>query len=113
MLLDKPIQFVASAGFEAKYGGIETIAYIQMAMAILQKYPHDMLIFSMADDTHLQVRLAGYHLKTEVLDETTVVFKTKSLHIDTFWLKIDNYGGRLPPGYAPYYLGTFLFPEEY
>ena len=105
-LLGKPIEFIASAGFNAKYGGIEAIAYIQMARAILEKYPHDMLVFSMCDANHLQVKLAGYHLKTEVLDETTVVFKTESLHIDTFWLKIDGTeeGG---------YVGTFLFPDEY
>ena len=104
-LLGKPIEFVASAGLHKKYGGIELIAYIQMARAILAKYPHDMLIFSMANDNHLQVRLAGYHLKTEILDETTVVFKTESLHIDTFWLKIDAYPEK--------YIATFLFPEEY
>lgn len=81
------------------------MAYIQMSLAILQKYPHDMLVFSMCDANHLQVKLAGYHLQTEVLDETTVVFKTASLSIDTFWLKIDDYGDK--------YIGTFLFPEEY
>ena len=105
-LLGKPIEFVASAGFNAKYGGIEAIAYIQMSRAILEKYPHDMLVFSMCDANHLQVKLAGYHLKTDVLDETTVVFKTASLPTDTFWLKIDGTeeGG---------YVGTFLFPEDY
>jgi len=104
-LLGKPIEFVATAGVNEKYGGIELIAYIQMARAILAKYPHDMLVFSMADANHLQVKLAGYHLQTEVLDETTVVFKTASLHIDTFWLKIDDFSDK--------YVGTFLFPEEY
>ena len=81
------------------------MAYIQMARGILAKYPHDMLIFSMADSNHLQVKLAGYHLKTEELDETTVVYKTKSLHIETFWLKIDP----TEEGW----IGTFLFPGEY
>ena len=104
-LLGKPIEFIATAGVNEKYGGIELIGYIQIARTILAKYPHDMLVFSMADDNHLQVRLAGYHLKTEVLDETTVVFKTESLHIDTFWLKIDDYSEK--------YVATFLFPEEY
>ena len=104
-LLGKPIEFVATAGLNEKYGGIELAGYIQIARAILAKYPHDMLVFSMADDNHLQVKLAGYHLQTEVLDATTVVFKTESLHIDTFWLKVDDYEDK--------YVGTFLFPEEY
>lgn len=104
-LLGKPIEFVATAGLNEKYGGIELVSYIRTALAILQKYPHDMLVFSMADDNHLQVRLAGYHFQTNVLDETTVVFKTESLHIDTFWLKVDDYGEK--------YIGTFLFPDEY
>jgi hypothetical protein len=105
-LLGKPIQFIATSGVDAKYGGIELISYIQTARAILAKYPHDMLVFSMADANHLQVKLAGYHLQTNVLDETTVVFKTASLHIDTFWLKID---GTEEDGY----IGTFLLPDEY
>jgi uncharacterized protein YfaT (DUF1175 family) len=104
-LLGKPIEFIATSGLNEKYGGIELAGYIHIALAILQKHPHDMLVFSMANDNHLQVRLAGYHLETEVLDETSVVFKTESLHIDTFWLKIDDYGDK--------YIGTFLFPEEY
>jgi hypothetical protein len=104
-LLGKPIEFIATAGVNEKYVGIELIAYIQMARAILAKYPHDLLVFSMADDKHLQVKLAGYHLQTEALDETTVVFKTESLHIDTFWLKVDDYSDK--------YVATFLFPDEY
>lgn len=104
-LLGKPIHFVATSGVNEKYGGIELIAYIQMARAILDKYPHDMLVFSMANKDHLQVRLAGYHLQTEVLDETTVVYKTRSLPIETFWLKVDNHETK--------YIATFLFPEEY
>jgi hypothetical protein len=104
-ILGKPIQFMATKAFDKKYGGIELIMYMQMARAILKKHPHDMLVFSMADDKHLQVRLAGYHLRTEVLDETSVVYKTISLHVDTFWLKIDTYPEK--------YVATFLFPDEY
>lgn len=102
---NKPIEFVASAGFNEKYGGVETALYIKIALAVLQKYPHDMLVFEMPDKGHLHVRLAGYHLKDETLDETSVVFKTHSLPIDTFWLKIDDYGDK--------YIATFLFPNEY
>jgi uncharacterized protein YfaT (DUF1175 family) len=102
----RPIQFVASAGFNDLYGGIEAAHYVKLSLEILQKYPYDMLIFEMPDEEHLRVRLAGYHLLTEELNETKVVFKTTSLKIRTFWLKIDrDENGD--------YIGTFLFPDEY
>ena len=104
-LLGKPIEFVATSGLNEKYGGIELTGYTHIALSLLQKYPYDMFIFSMADDNHFQVRLAGYNLETDILDESTMVFKAESLHIDTFWLKIDDLGEK--------YIGTFLFPEEY
>jgi len=101
----KPIKFVGTSAWDAWYGGLEAALYIRTALDILQKYPYDMLVFEMPDDTHYQVRLAGYHLVTENLNETSVVFKTESLKIMKFWLKIDT----LDEGYV----GTFLFPEEY
>lgn len=102
---DKPIKFVASASWNEKYGGLEASLYINTAYMILQKYPYDMLVFEMPDKSHYQVRLAGYNLITHTLNETTVVFKTDSLEIKKFWLKIDDYGNE--------YVGTFLFPEDY
>lgn len=104
-LLGKPIQFVASAAFDRMYHGLETHLYITTALAVLKKFPHDMLVFEMPDEEHYQVRLSGYHLQTGKLDETSVVFKTKSLEIKKFWLKIDDYGDK--------YIATFLFPEDY
>ena len=104
-LLGKPVQIVASAAFNDMYGGIETGLYIRIALEVLQKYSHDMLVFEMADKNHLQVRLAGYHLQTGKLDEKTVVFKTKSLEVKMFWVKVDDYGHE--------YVLTFLFPEDY
>ena len=105
-LLGKPIQFVASAGFNQMYGGIEAALYIKTAYELLQRYPFDMFIFEMPDSKHYQVRIAGYHLQTEVLEEQKVIFKTPSLEIKKFWMKIDGTetGG---------YVGTFLFPDEY
>lgn len=104
-LNNKPIQFVGTAGWNQLYGGLEAALYISTAYQILQKYPYDMLVFEMPDKKHYQVRLAGHNLITEELDETTVVFKTSSLEIKKFWLKVDDAGDQ--------YIGTFLFPEEY
>lgn len=104
-LLGKPLEIFATPGFNALYAGLEAVLYLKTAYEVLKKYPHDMLIFEMPDADHYQVRLAGYHFQTEVLDETTVAFKTKSLKIQTFWLKVDDYGDK--------YVGTFLLPEEY
>ena len=100
----KPIQFVASSNFDAKFGGIETMLYIQIARSVLATYPVDMLVFEM-NGHNQQVRLAGYDFNTNILNEETIAYTAKSLQTDTFWLKIDDYGDK--------YLGTFLFPEDY
>jgi hypothetical protein len=103
--LDKEIKVVVTQGFDALYGGLEATLYIKTAMEVLRKYPVDMLIFEMPDDEHFQVRLAGYNFNTDKLDEKTVAFKTKSLKIETFWFKVDDY--------EDHYVGTFLMPSEY
>lgn len=103
--LGKEIKFVATAFFNEKYGGIEAFSYIKIALSVLQKFPVDMLVFEMVEDGFQQVRLSGYDFQTNILDEKTIAFKTKSLPTDTFWLKIDDLDD--------YYLGTFLFPDEY
>ena len=102
---NKPIEICVTSGFNDKYGGIESVMYAEVALTVLEKYPVDMLVFEMPDEDHFHVRLAGYDFNTDVLDEETIAFKSKSLHIDTFWFKIDDYGDK--------YVGTFLFPEEY
>jgi hypothetical protein len=104
-LLGKPLQFVATSAFVEEYPPMERILYANTAVRILQKHPVDMLVFEMSDKNHYQVRLAGYHFQTNELDETSVVFKVKSLKIKTFWLRIDDDG--------EHYIGTFLFPEDY
>jgi hypothetical protein len=107
-LLHKPIQFVGTQAWNSEYGGLEGSMYIKTAMEVLSKHPVDMLIFEMPDDEHFQVRLCGYRLdKGDQLypDETTIAFKTKSLEIRTFWLKIDDFGDK--------FVGTFMFPEDY
>ena len=102
----KEIKFVSTAGFATKYGGLETVLYIKIALEVLAKHPVDMLVFEMADETHQQCRLAGYDLATDsILDEKTVAWKDESLPTDKFFLKLDNYGD--------HYVATFLFPSEY
>lgn len=103
----KPLRIVATRAWDSKYGGIEAIEYIRLMVQALQKKPVDMLVFEMADESNLQVRSAGYDLPTDsVLDEKTIIIGPEgSLHIDTFWFKIDNYGD--------HYVGTFLFPSDY
>lgn len=101
----KEIKIYATAGFSAKYGGIEAAMYTKNALFVLKKYPVDMLVFEMTENSYQQVRLAGYNFNTQELDENTVAYKAKSLPTDTFWFKIDDY--------EDYYVGTFLFPHEY
>lgn len=104
----KNLKVVATAGFNAKYGGMEAGMYTALAQQVLLDHPVDMLVFEMADKNHQRIRSAGYYMfgKHEgVLDEETVVYKAESLPTDTFWFKVDDYGD--------HYLGTFLFPDEY
>ena len=97
----KPIQFVGTAGWSEKCA-----MYIKVALDCLAKHPVDMLVFEQPKDGVLQVRSAGYDLATDSkLDETTVIFSMKSLPVQKFWQKIDNYGET--------YVATFLFPDEY
>lgn len=102
---NKSIKFVATAGVSEKYAPLEMASNIRIALSVLIKYPVDMLIFEMVTPETLQIRLAGYDFNTGVLDEKTVAYTTKSLPIEKFWLKIDDYGD--------HYVGTFLFPDEY
>lgn len=100
----KEIKVCASQGFNHKYGGIEAQMYTMLSLDILSKHPVDMLVFEEKEGI-LTARSAGYRLDTQELDETTILHKAESLQVDTFWFKIDDYGG--------YYVGTFLFPDEY
>jgi len=104
-LLNKPVKIVATSGFSTQYGGIEAAMYVKMAMGILQKFPNDMLVFEMADENHLRVKLAGYHLQSGELIEEWEVQRIESLKVKTFWVKVDDYGSE--------YVITFLFPDEY
>ena len=102
---NKEIQFVATRMFSEKYGPIGMMLYVSIAMSVLNKFPVDMLVFESDNIGDMEVRLAGYDFNTNILDETTVALKTKSLPAEKFWLKIDDY--------ESYYAATFLFPDEY
>lgn len=103
---NKPFEIYSSAGFNAKYGGLEAALYTKEAIQALRKKSVDMLVFEMPDEEHMHIRAAGYDIETgTVLDESSILFETTSLPIDKFWFKIDDYGDK--------YVGTFLFPSEY
>lgn len=104
-LLGKPVQFVGTARWNEKFGGLEGAMYIAEALKALTKHPVDMLVFDTTGGT-MSIRSAGYDLATDSkLDETTVIATFESLPTEKFWLKIDNYGDK--------YIATFLFPDEY
>ena len=101
----KELQVVSTSGFSAKYGGLETLLYMKIALGVLSKFAVDMLVFEMADKNHQQVRLAGYDFNTDKLDETTIAWKDKAIPTEKFFFKVDDYGDK--------YVGTFLFPSEW
>ena len=106
-LCGKELKILATAGWDAEYGGTESLLYIRDVMEALKVKPVDMLVFEMADPKHLQVRSAGHDLTGETipLDEKTILGRYDSLDVKTFWFKIDDYGD--------HFVGTFLFPSEY
>lgn len=104
-MLLKPIRFCVSQGIKAKYDDLEFALYIKLTLELIQEYPFDMFVFEMKDKEFMQIKLSGYNLNTNKLDETTVIYTVKSLLIKKFWFKIDDYGDE--------YIGTFFFPEEY
>jgi hypothetical protein len=111
-LLNKELKMHASAGFNEKYGGIEAMLYIKLALEVLQKHPVDMLVFEETDGIQT-IRSAGYFLDGREtseennygLDEETVLWSDESLPTDKFWFKIDDH--------EDFFVGTFLFPSEY
>jgi len=106
MFDNKPVNFVATEEWNYFYGGLESMIYRAMVAKALTIHPVDMYVFEQPSKGKLQVRSAGYDLlKRGVLDETTVILTIKSLEVEKFWCKIDNWGDK--------YVATFLFPHEY
>lgn len=104
-MLSKPICFYSTQNVIAEFGKSQMTLFISLILDLIQQYPFDMFIFEKGGNGDLQIRLAGYNLNTGELDETTIIYRSKSLPIRKFWLKIDDYEEK--------YIGTFLFPEEY
>mgnify|MGYP001211986192 CR=1 FL=1 len=106
ILLNKDLKLVATATWDGHFPKDQVSYFFQITMKVLQKHPVDMLVFEHVNNK-LHVRLAGYELEndTSVLDETTVVYTEDTKPFKTFWFKVDLQ--------EDFYLGTFLFPEDY
>jgi len=106
ILLNKELKLVATAAWDGHFPKDQVSYFFQITMQVLQKHPVDMFVFEHVDNK-LQVRLAGYNLLVEhnELDETTVVYTEDTKPFKTFWFKVDLQ--------EDFYLGTFLFSEDY
>jgi hypothetical protein len=103
---EKEVKFVMTAGFANHYGPIEPLMYIGIAKKVWASMPFDMLVFENEKKGFLKVSVTGYNVDTnEDQPENKQIMRVKSLDIKKFWLKYDDYGD--------YWIGTFLFPEEY
>lgn len=105
-LKGKEIKFALSERFRDAVSGLETHMYISLALKCLRTKPVDMLVFE-TESQIMSIRSAGYDLFNPETnpDEKTIILSFASLPTETFWMKIDDY--------KTYFLGTFLFPEEY
>lgn len=104
-MLSKEVRFYSTKNVNAEFGKLQMALFITLILDLIQQHPFDMFIFEMGGNGCFQIRLSGYNLNTGELDESTIIYRNKSLPIRKFWLKIDDYGDK--------YIGTFLFPEEY
>lgn len=107
----KGTEFLATAGWDAKYGGIEAMLYEKLVRELFAKHKCDMYIFEYESKNKFEsgdliVSMEGYNVETEEYIPRKVVKRLKeSAPIDKFWCKIDDYGD--------HFIATFLFPDEY
>lgn len=107
MKKEKPVKYVMTNNFMDHYSATnETLSYIGLALQIWKYLPIDMLIF---DETNnmLTIHASGYNVNTsEYIDKCILTInKVNSNPIKKFWLKYEEH--------LTFWLGTFLFPEEY
>ena len=74
-------------------------------LKLFPNHPYDMFVIDGDGLEGSTVRLAGYHLITNTLDEKTVIASFVWDLTDKYWFKVDDYG--------EHYVGTLLLPEEY
>lgn len=112
--MKKSIEFIATAGWNEKYGGVEAVIYQKIVLGLFEKHKCDMYIFDYAPRKweedfargDLIVSMEGYNVDTgEYLEPHEVKRLPESLPIEKFWCKIDDYGN--------HFVATFLFPDEY
>jgi hypothetical protein len=101
----KKMQFYMTANFQQQVDPLIVFELIRLVNFLFNKYPYDMLVFEPSEKGYLRVRLAGYSFIDNMLDEETVIAETRIKLNNTFWWKVDDYG--------EFYVGTFLFPDDW
>jgi len=101
----KALAFASTTSFHKYFGEHFSEILIKILILLFRRHPFDMFVFEPSDSNNTAIRLAGYNFVTGELDETTIILTLPITIARVFWLKIDDYND--------FYLGTFLFPEEY
>jgi len=100
----KPLTIYATRGVaEELEDQIPTLR--RLLASLFTRHPLDMFVIEPNSDDTIKIRAAGYSFETNELDEETVLYEGKPALDRVVWFKIDDYGR--------FYVGTFLFPDEY
>lgn len=103
--LSKPLKVFATRGVVASIGEQTASEILIEILKLFPDHPYDMYVIGSTGEEGSSVKLAGYHLVTNDLDETTVI-ASFSWHLgENIWFKVDDYG--------EHFVGTLLLPEEY
>ena len=103
--LSKPLKVFATRGAVAALGEEFSSRMLIEILKLFPDHPYDLFVIQSDGEKEASIRLAGYHLISNDLDESTVIASFVWSLSENFWFKVDDYG--------EHYVGTLLLPEEY
>ena len=102
-MLTKPLQIVATRQVTLDLAQDIVVLAFQLK-TIFEKDTFDMYVLESSNKGTI-IRAAGYKNFSDELDEETILRTINFVAHKKIWFKVDDYGD--------FYLGTFLYPEEY
>lgn len=103
--LSKPLKVFATRGVVANLGEQTTSEILIEILKLFPDHPYDMFVIEDNGEHGCRIRLAGYHLITNTLDEKTVIASFVWRLAENYFFKVDEYDD--------HFCGTMLLPEEY
>jgi len=101
----KNLQVFSTRRIITELGFQETNIILIEILKTFNDHPYDMFVLSPTKEGQTEVRLAGYHFRTNELNEKKVISTIRLSIPETVWFKVDDH--------HDHYVGTLLFPDEY